>query len=300
MAVNFKKTGYMKYSYYPGCSAESTARDYHMSILEVARALDIDLAELKGWTCCGSTPAHHTDKLLSVSLPAANLIKVCETGLDMVVSCAACFNRMKVANYEIRTNPDIKKQVSGILGKEYDGSVKIRHFIEILLEDIGIYRLQNAFTHSLNGLKVASYYGCLLVRPHEVTQFDDPENPTSIDRLIEVMNGQALDWPDKVECCGGGFSLSRTDIVIELTDNILGMAEASGAQCIAVACPMCQSNLDLRQQEINRKKNKNYNLPIVYITQLLGLCLGILPKRLGMKKCIVSPTTIIERLTKVI
>ena len=290
----------MKYAYYPGCSAESTARDHHMSILEVAGALDIDMAELKGWTCCGSTPAHHTDRLLSLSLPAANLLKAQETGLSMVVSCAACFNRMKVANHEIRTNPDIKKQVANTLGEQYDGSVEIRHFIEILLEDIGIDRIQNAFTHSLNDLKVVSYYGCLLVRPHEVTGFDDPENPTSMDQLVKAMNGEALDWPHKVECCGGGFALSRPDIVIELSDSILGMAEAAGAQCITVACPMCQVNLDLRQKDINSKKNKNYNLPIVYITQLLGLCLGISPKKLGIKKCIVSPKPVIERLSKVV
>lgn len=290
----------MKYAYYPGCSAESTARDQHMSILEVARALDIDMAEMKGWTCCGSTPAHNTDRLLSLSLPAANLLKVKEMGTSMVVSCAACFNRMKVANHEITTNPDIKRKVAGILGKEYDGSVKIRHFIEVLLEDIGIDKLQNAFTHTLNHLKVVSYYGCLLVRPFEVTKFDDPENPTSMDRLIEAMDGEAIDWPHKVECCGGGFALSRPDIVIELSERILDMAEASGSQCIAVACPMCQVNLDLRQKDINRKKNKNYNLPIVYITQLLGLCLGITPKKLGIKKCIVSPKPVIERLSKVI
>ncbi len=290
----------MKYVYYPGCSAESTARDHHMSILEVARALDIDMAELKGWTCCGSTPAHHTDKLLSLSLPAANLLKARDTTLDMVVSCAACFNRMKVANHEIRTNPDIKKQVANILGKEYDGSVEIRHFIDVLLEDTGIERIKNAFTHSLNGLKVVSYYGCLLVRPHEVTKFDDPENPVSMDRLVEAMDGEALDWPHKVECCGGGFALSRPDIVIELSDGILGMAEAAGAQCIAVACPMCQVNLDLRQKDINRKMNRNYNLPVVYITQLLGLCLGISQKRLGIKKCIVSPMPVIKSLSKAV
>lgn len=289
----------MKYAYYPGCSAESTARDYHWSILEVAKALDIHLEELKGWTCCGSTPAHHTDKLLSVSLPAANLLEVQKMGFKMVVSCAACFNRMKAANHDITTNPGIKKQVAGTLGKEYDGRVEIRHFIEILLEDVGIDSIQDALTHTLNDIKVVSYYGCLLVRPNEVTKFDDPENPTSMDRLVEAMGGQALDWPHKVECCGGGFAVSRPDIVIELSDRILGMAEASGAQCIAVACPMCQVNLDLRQQDINLKKNKKYNIPVVYITQLLGLCLGIAPKKLGIKKCIVSPRPVLERLIKV-
>ena len=195
----------MKYAYYPGCSAESTARDQHMSILEVCKALGIELVIPKGWTCCGSTPAHHTDKLLSVSLPAAALLMVEEMGLEMVVSCAACYNRMKVANHEIQTNPQIKEQVTASLGKEYKGTVRIRHIVEVLLEDFGIDKLKKAFTHTLNKLPVASYYGCLLVRPHEVTNFDDPENPTSMDRLIEAMGGNNLDWPHKVECCGGGL-----------------------------------------------------------------------------------------------
>jgi heterodisulfide reductase subunit B len=290
----------MKYAYYPGCSAESTARDYHMSILEVAKALDINLIEISGWTCCGSTPAHHTDKLLSISLPAANLLKAQEMGMDMVVSCAACFNRMKVANHEITANPSIKKQVAETLGKEYDGTVKIRHFIEILFEDIGINNMRDALTHNLNGLKVANYYGCLLVRPKEVVKFDNPENPNSMDRMVDAMGGEALEWPHKVECCGGGFSLSRPDIVVELSEGILGMAEGAGAQCVAVACPMCQANLDLRQKDINRIKGKNYKLPVVYITQLLGLCLGISSKKLGMKKCIVSPEPVINGVSKVI
>ena len=290
----------MKYAYYPGCSAESTARDQHVSILEVAKALDIKLVEPKGWTCCGSTPAHHTDKLLSVALPAANLLKVQETGLDMVVACAACYNRMKVANHEINFNAKIKEEVDNALGKGYDGSVKVRHFIEILLEDFGIEKLKSRLTHSLNGLKVASYYGCLLVRPNEVTNFDNPENPASMDRLIKAMGGEPIDWPHKVECCGGGFALARPDIVVELSGGVLGMAEASGAQSVAVACPMCQVNLDLRQNEINKKKNTNYNLPIVYITQLLGLCLGISPNKLGMKKCVISPESVINSVSKVL
>jgi heterodisulfide reductase subunit B len=271
-----------------------------MSILEVAKALDIKLTEIKGWSCCGSTPAHHTDKLLSISLPAANLIKAREMGMDMVVSCAACFNRMKVANHEITTNPSIRKEVAETLGKEYDGSVNVRHFIEILLEDIGLNNLQNTLKNSLNGLKVANYYGCLLVRPKDVVRFDDPENPTSMDKIVNLMDGEAIDWPHKVECCGGGFALSRPDIVIELSENILGMAEAAGAQCIAVACPMCQVNLDLRQKDINNKKIKSYNMPIIYITQLIGLCIGISAKKLGLKKCIVSPKPIVDKLSKVI
>ena len=284
----------MKYAYYPGCSADSTARDQYMSVNEVARSLNIELVELKGWTCCGSTPAHHSDVHLSIALPAANLLMAKKTGLDMVVFCAACYNRMKVANHEIQTKPELRKEIAATLGEDYDGSVKIHHFVEVLIKDIGAKKLQEAFTHSLAGLKVASYYGCLLVRPQEVTQFDDPENPTKIDSLVTLMGGESIDWPHKVECCGGGFALTRTDIVVELSNSLLNMARLSGARCMAVACPMCQINLDMRQTDINKTKNTDHNLPVVYITQLLGLCLGISPKKLGMDKCVVSPEPIIE------
>jgi heterodisulfide reductase subunit B2 len=285
----------MKYAYYPGCSAESTARDQYMSVNEVAKALDIDLIEPKGWSCCGSTPAHHTNRLLSIALPAANLLMAKKMGLDMVVFCAACYNRMKVANHEIQTNPEIRKEISATLGEDYDGSVKIYHFVEVLIKDIGIKKLQEAFTHSLDGLKVASYYGCLLVRPREVTNFDDPENPTIMDSLVTIMGGESIDWPHKVECCGGGFALTRTDIVVELSNSILGMAKASGADCVTVACPMCQVNLDLRQSDINKAKSTDYKLPVVYISQLVGLCLGISPNKLGLDKCVISPKPIVER-----
>lgn len=284
----------MKYAYYPGCSAESTARDQYMSIREVSKVLDIELIEPKGWTCCGSTPAHHTDKILSLALPAANLLMAKKMGLDMVVFCAACYNRMKVANYEIQKHPDVRKEVADSLGEDYDGSVNVLHFVEVIIKNVGVKKLQEAFTHSLDGLKVANYYGCLLVRPREATNFDDPENPTIMDSLITIMGGESIDWPYKVECCGGGFTLTRTDIVIELSNSILGMAKAAGAECMAVACPMCQLNLDLRQSDINKVKHSSYNIPIVYITQLVGLCLGITPEKLGMDKCVVSPRSIIE------
>jgi len=283
----------MKYAYYPGCSAESTARDQYMSVREVSEVLGIELIEPKGWTCCGSTPAHHTSKLLSISLPAANLLMTKKMGLDMVVFCAACYNRMKVANHEIRNNPEIRKDVADALGEDYDGSVRVLHFTEVLTKEIGIQKIKRRFTHSLNNLKVASYYGCLLVRPENVTGFDDPENPMLLDTLVKEMGGTYVDWPYKTECCGGGLAISRTDVVLELSGSLIGMAKMAGAQCIAVACPMCQINLDMRQREISKIKNTDLEMPVVYISQLIGLCLGISPRKLGMNKCIVSPKPVI-------
>ena len=284
----------MKYAYYPGCASESTAREEHSSSVAVARALGIDYVEIPNWSCCGATAAHQTDRLLAASLPAANLITAQEMGLDVVVNCAACYSRLKIANHEIQTHPEVRKKVGEALGKDYDGSVKVHHLLEILLGDLGLETIKTKISRSLKGLKVASYYGCLLVRPNEITKFDDPENPTSMDRLITVLGGESIDWPHKVECCGGGLSLTRTDVVVKLSDNIIGMAQAAGADCIAVACPMCQVNLDLRQSDIARKTGRNYKMPIMYITQLLGMCLGISKAELGFEKHMVSPSTVLD------
>ena len=279
----------MKYAYFPGCSAESTARDLYLSTMTVTSGLGIELIEPDGWLCCGSTMAHQVDHDLSVSLAAANLLKVKDMGLDMVVSCASCYSRMKIANHEISTNPKTREVISAALGRDYDGSVKVRHFVEIILEDMGLDAFKKALKHSLRGLKVASYYGCLLVRPPEITGFDDPENPVYMDRLINAMGGVGLDWPHKVECCGGSLTLTRSDLVVKLSEAVIAMAKDSGAQCIAVACPMCQINLDMRQDDILKTTGHRYNMPVLYITQLMGLCLGMSENALGLNKLIISP-----------
>jgi heterodisulfide reductase subunit B len=282
----------MKYAYYPGCSAHSTARDMHESSLAIAAALGIELREIKGWTCCGASAAHQTDRALAASLAAANLVLAKEMGLDMVVNCAACYNRSKTANYEVSTSAAMRESVGQLLGQPYDGSVAVRHFVEVLLKDIGVARLRKSFKKSLNGLKVACYYGCYLVRPPEVTRFDDPENPTILENLVEAMGGESLDWPGKVDCCGGGLNLTRTDITVQRSGAIIDMAQAAGADCITVACPMCQTSLDLRQKDIEKAAGKSYNMPVVYITQLLGLCLGISPEELGLDRLMVMPTAV--------
>jgi heterodisulfide reductase subunit B len=289
----------MKYAYYPGCSAHSTARDMHESSLAVARAFGLELNEIKGWSCCGATAAHQTDRVLAASLAAANLLLARDMGQDMVVNCAACYNRTKTANYEVLSSPAMRKQVSEALGRDYDGSVKVRHFVEVLLEDVGVPRLGKSFKRSLNALKVACYYGCYLVRPHEVTQFDNPENPVFLDRLVTAMGGESVDWPCKVECCGGGLNLTRTDVVIKLSGPIIEMALASGADCIAVACPMCQTSLDLRQAEIEKQSGKRFGMPILYVTQLLGLCLGIPEKELGLGRLMVTPSKVLAAIESI-
>jgi heterodisulfide reductase subunit B2 len=285
----------MKYAYYPGCSAESTARDMHSSTLAVAQALGIEMVEPAGWTCCGATAGHQTDRLLAAALPAANLAKIKEMGLECVVNCAACYNRMKVANHEIAESADLRNRVKDAMGRDYDGSVKISHFIEVLLRDVGIKKIKEAIVKPLKGLKVACYYGCLLVRPPKIVNFDDQENPKSLESLVKAMGAESVDWPSKLECCGGGLSISRTDVVVSLTDSILGMAQSAGADCIALSCPMCQVNLDLRQADVKKTTGNDYRMPVLYITQLLGLALGVDTQKLGLEKLMVSPSGILKK-----
>jgi heterodisulfide reductase subunit B len=283
----------MKYAYYPGCAAHSTARDMHESSVAVARVLGLELEEIQNWTCCGATAAHQTDRLLAASLPAANLARARDSGMDMLVNCAACYNRSKNSNYEIQSSPAVRQAVAAALGRDYDGSTAVRHFVEVLLEDVGLVKLKKSLKRSFNGLKVAAYYGCFLVRPPEVTRFDDPENHVFLDHLINALGGQSVEWPGKVECCGGSLSLTRTDVVVKLSGTILDMAQAAGAQCLAVACPMCQSSLDLRQKDIEKATGQRYNLPVLYITQLIGLGLGISPRELGLNRLMVPPAAVL-------
>ena len=285
----------MKYAYYPGCSAHSTARDMHESCLAVSKALGIELNEIKGWTCCGASAAHQTDRKLAASLASANLLLAKQMGMDMVVNCAACYNRSKVANYEIINSKEIRESLADNLGETYDGSVPVRHFIEILLKDIGPVKLRKKIVNPLKDLKVAAYYGCYLVRPPEVTNFDDPENPTIIESLIDVMGGENVEWSGKVDCCGGMQNLTRTEITVRRSAAVIEMAEAAGAECIAVACPMCQISLDVRQADMEKLLGKQYNMPVIYVTQLLGLAMGLSPTELGLNKLMVNPLAVLNK-----
>jgi len=285
----------MKYAYYPGCSLHSTAKEYDLSTKEVAKALNIELTEIPDWVCCGATPAHITMHLLSLALPVKNLIQARKMGADEVVTCcAACFSRLKIANKFMEDDPAHREKVEKIVGEEYEGEVKVRHFLDVLVNYFGLKNLGERVTKKLSGLKVACYYGCLLTRPPEVTQLDDLEDPHLIDDLMRTIGAEPVQWPYKTECCGASFSLTKTDIVLKLSGDILQMAHDEGARAIVVACPLCQSNLDLRQDAINKKYKKNFNIPVFYFTQLLGLALGVEPGKLGFKKHAVNPVPLLR------
>jgi heterodisulfide reductase subunit B len=283
----------MSYVFYPGCSLESTAKSYHVSTKAVARALGLDLPELPDWICCGSTAAHQSNPLLSLALPAKNLLAA--SGKTMAVCCAACYSRLKVANDRIANDPGARSQVADALGSDYDGSTPVKHLLEILRDEVGLDEIARRVPKPLTGLRVAAYYGCLLLRPPDIMRFDDPENPTLLDNVLAAAGAEPLQWPHKTECCGASYSITKVEIVQRLSYDILAMARDSGADCVAAACPLCQLNLDMRQREIEVRFGDRLGLPVLYFTQLLGLALGLKPNELGLGSLIVDPMPLLAK-----
>ena len=285
----------LKFSYYPGCSLESTAKEYDQSVRAVAEMLDIDLVELPDWSCCGASSGHCTNYQLSLALPARNLALAEKEGRDLAVACAACFLRFKQTNHELRANDRLRQDIEKIIGMPYKGSVEVRHFLDIVCRGVGFEEIQRRVRRPLKGLRLVSYYGCYLVRPPEVTQFDDPENPKLMDDLMAALGAEALDWSYKVECCGGNLLLSRADIVTKLVGDITRAAIDAGADGIVTACPLCQANLDTRQTGPDR-------VYIFYFSELLGLALGVDEQKVmsWWKRHIINPAPMLKAKAEVI
>lgn len=275
------------YGYYPGCSLHSTASEYDISFRAVAPMLGMELKEVPGWVCCGTSPAHASSHLLAVALPIKNLSMAENAGYpEIAVPCAACFSRFKIALHETSQKPKLMDEVKEIIGSPFQGKVKVLHPLEII-NKIDPKTIKESVKKDMAGLKVACYYGCLLTRPPKAVLFDDCEYPMSMDQIMDKCGATVLDWSYKTDCCGATFALTETDAVLNLTNKIMENAKAVGANAIAVACPLCHANLDTRQAEIEVKYQKQYDLPILYFTQIMGLAFGIESAKLGLAKHLV-------------
>ncbi len=281
----------MKIGFYPGCSLKGTSREYNESVWALAKALDIQLEEIDDWNCCGATAAHSVNKELSLSLPARVLALAEHQGFkEIVVPCAACYNRLSTTQYELTQDEEKKKKVSEIIGMPYVGSVKILNVLQ-MLQKYSLDTIKSKIVKPF-AYKVACYYGCLLVRPHKILQFDRVEDPQVMDSMMSLIGATPIDWAFKTECCGGGFTESRTDIVAKLSGNVMKDVNDRGAEAVIVACPMCHSNLDMRRPEIDKYLGEDVKVPVLYITQAIGLALGIEPETLGLQRHFVKVNTI--------
>ncbi len=278
----------MRLSYYPGCTLHGTSAEYNDSILTVCQHLGIELEEVRDWNCCGASAAHVMNDRLAVALPARNLQIAEQMGMEMLVPCAACYNRLKSAHCAILNGSETQ-------GSTYKGNLVILHVNDLFQKPPLLQLLRERIVHPLESLQTIPYYGCLTVRPPKIMAPEDCEDPQGIDRILSALGAHVVPWSFKTDCCGGNLALTRTEIVRKLTGDLFEMALEANGECIVTDCPMCQTNLDTRQAEVEQERGKKYNLPIFYITELMGLSLGEKKTSKWWKKHLVDPRPLLQR-----
>ena len=273
----------MKIGLYPGCSLEGSSREYAESLRAIAPKIGLELEDIEGWSCCGASSAHSLDHALLLELPAKILAQAEAQKMDeLAVPCAACFNRLASTRTELAADAPARAAIGSKIGLPYAGTTVVRNILEVLGKVLTPEMVRSCpvlFSH-----KVVCYYGCLLVRPKSVLHHKRMEDPMEMDDLMKRIGATPLEWAMKTECCGASFSVTRTDLVGQLGGKILEDAVGRGAEAVIVACPMCHSNLDMRRKEIERSAGKKFAIPILYITQAIGIALGIEPKALGLQR----------------
>ena len=291
-----------KLTYFPGCSAHGTSEEFDHTLKLVMNTLETELEEIPDWNCCGATSAHVMTENLALALPLRNLVLAEKLeNKTMGIACASCYSRMKVTKKEMDEHPEKARQINNTIIEEgeYKGSIEVKSMLQYCYEEIGLEKIKSKVTKSLAGLKIACYYGCLLTRQKNVTQFDSPEYPMSMDRIMEALGATAVDFDYKTECCGASFSISNTEVVLSLSGKILEVAKESGAHLIVVACPLCQSNLDMRQPDIEKLTGVKFDLPVMYFTQLMALAFGYPESELKLPKHIVPVVKALSNIGKI-
>lgn len=278
-----------KIAYYPGCSGMGTSLEYDSSTRAVCQALNIDLVDVEDWSCCGSSPAHTVNHVLSAALSARNLAQVEGMGLDQITTpCPSCLTNLRTAAHKM-VDQNFRDQVNALLDVPCRTDVHTTSVLQVLDEQVDPEFITSKVVNPLTGIKIACYYGCIMNRPPALMRFDDHENPMAMDRMMLALGAEVVPFPLKVECCGASYGIPRGDIVTRLSGKLLDAGQRLGADCFVTACPLCQMNLDLRQGQINRAMGKKFNIPIFYYTQLMGYALGLDRDKLGFGKLCVDP-----------
>lgn len=295
-----------RYAFYPGCTLHSTGVEFGVSTDLVCRALDLELVEIPDWNCCGASSAHSMDHTLFLALPARNLAQAQLTGLDdLAIPCAACFSRLAAADLALQQDDAFRARMEQVLDFQYQHRVRPRNLLDILANDLSRPALAARVKKPLDGLKVVSYYGCLLIRPPQYTnRWDDPEHPQSMDYVLDLLGAQPVPWSYGIDCCGGSLTLNRSDVVVHLVDRLARAAHEAGADALVTACPMCMANVDGRQlyrggPPLPRPAKPGYEpLPIFYFTELMALAYD-LPVKKVFARHLVDPRPLLKNLSLV-
>jgi heterodisulfide reductase subunit B len=278
----------MDIGYYPGCALHGSSNDYERSVRACLDVLGVNLRELDDWICCGATAAHSLNQKLAVALPARSL-GIAERGGydDLLAPCPMCSMELLKARMLVSGDPALRKEISDIIELPVEGRTDVINLIQVF-QKIGYDKLKEAAKVPLADYKPACYYGCLLTRPPEVLRFDDCEQPTSMETLLQSLGAAPVEWNYKTECCGAGMTMCNEDTVLELSHKILSNAEQHGANCVVVACPMCHVNLDMKQADVDRRYGVQHGMMIYYLSDLVGLALGLDEQTLGIDRHYVS------------
>jgi len=278
-----------EYSYYPGCSLHSTALEFNESVQAVFKALDIKLYELEDWNCCSAASATTLNHALSLALPGRNLAIAQKSGRDVVIPCTGCYNRHKTTERELKRRSAAGQMVEQAVGFSYQGNFEVRSLLDVIGNQVGLEALRRRVQKPLNGLKVVGYYGCLLLRPVEVTQFENPERPTLLNRLLAALGADLQPWSYASDCCGGDQTLVKPEIAARLVNRLVEHAREAGADAMVTVCPLCQMSLEMRQ-------GAGAKLPLFYFTELIGLAFGLAEASSWWKKHLVSPVGLLKSL----
>ncbi|MCD6262497.1 MAG: CoB--CoM heterodisulfide reductase iron-sulfur subunit B family protein [Deltaproteobacteria bacterium] len=272
----------MKYFLYWGCSLEASGVNYLRSLKPVCEALGMEFEEIPDWNCCGASVSYAGANDLAIKVLNARNLALAEkkANYDIIAPCSSCYIQMIKVNHEIQENESLRERVNSILAEDglaYNGSIRVRHIQDVLFNDIGTEQIKRHVTKPLNGLKVAGYVGCQSVRPYG--EYDSVHNPVVQDKLLEALDAKPVPFPKKIQCCGSGIFLPEMDLCLGLVRDILDDAVSHGAEIISTVCPMCAMNLEMYQDRINEKYGTDFDIPIVYLTQLMAVAFGMDLKR---------------------
>jgi heterodisulfide reductase subunit B len=280
----------MSYLYYPGCSLKSTGRAFEESLLAVLSALDVQIPELEDWNCCGATAYMSISELKAFALCARNFALAeqqlkDEKEINLVIPCAACYLGLNKAWHYINEHEDLRSKINEALKSadlSYKGHVRIRHPMDVFINDFGKDKIAEQVTRPLTGMRIACYYGCQILRPY--SEFDDQHNPSTMEKIVECLGATPVDWPLKTRCCGGSLTGTIQEVGFRLSYILLKEAKKRGCDAIITACPLCQFNLECYQSQIGNLFGDILNMPVLYFTQLMGIAFGIKPKKLGLHR----------------
>jgi heterodisulfide reductase subunit B len=287
------------YALFLGCTIPARQPNYELSARKALAKLEIKLVDLDNLTCCCPPPVQSVDLETSLAVAAYNICLAEEANLDLIALCSGCFESLAMANAMLKADRGLKAKINGVLGqagKEFLGSIEVKHYLQVLMEDVGIDRLKKGVSKPLSGLKVAAFYGCHALRPSELLKLDDPERPSILENLIETLGAESVEYRDKLKCCGGLLRGYSDDVALDLAREKLANTSKAGADCIATLCPFCFVALDIGQIQVRSQFNETYDMPVLHYSELLALALGIDPIELALRTHKVKTDKVISKI----